>query len=210
MKRAFNINNFRRKGSIVICTLFFITMSITLLGFAFDIARIMYFKSYTRHLASVIALSMVNECGHLYYDSENGARVVIVSGANVRPKDYKGKYYANIEYAQELLKLNKVHEIKSYKINNGYIAINPQMSSFNPYMPQFHKVDYDEFVYKSKDGINGQVDVHITAEIEMFFLKSLYNGKKIIHENAIAQPRAEIQQVNDGKLREEQLIEFVW
>ena len=64
----------QKKGSIMIITLFFITISIAFLGFAYDVARVCILNLIQGNLASVIALSIVNECGHVYHDNVNGAK----------------------------------------------------------------------------------------------------------------------------------------
>lgn len=184
----------KRKGSILIVTLFFILMSISFLGFAYDISRIMYYKMYTRNLASVVAMSIVNECGYAYHDKNSGARAIIIYDEESVPVEYKdpitekNKYtgkYANEDFAWELINRNKKGMDKTYNVTGVYL--NPVQS---PYSWNIGK-DKNRFLKGYTDGINGEVEVLIQAQVEMFFLKSWWGGKyATIQESAVAQPFA--------------------
>ena len=193
-----------KKGSIFIITLFVILVFITILGFAYDISRIMYYKSYTKNLASVMALSIVNECGHVYHDKNNGARVVIIHKPQIKPKDYKGKYYANKEFIKVLYDKNKKGMDEHYHVDpNSDILINPTYIN-NERMLKI--TDTDRFEVGA-DGINGEVEIHITARIDLYFLRIPFKNQIIIHESAIAQPTATVM-ASYEQLREEQEILF--
>jgi hypothetical protein len=193
----------RKKGDIMIITLFFILMSIAFLAFAYDVARIMYCKSYTRNLASAIALSTVNECGHIYQDDANGARVIIVHDRQTMPgKDYKGDYFADSTYANYVLSKNKSGMEKTYHIQN--VMLNPKHNASGNVIP--YSVDKDRFIVGS-DGVNGEVEVYITAKIDLFFFTSLFHKQITIHESAIAQPKAYVTTTHK-QIRDEQEIIF--
>lgn len=192
-----------KRGSIILVTIFFILMSISFLGFSYDIARIMYYKTYTRNLASVMALSTVNECGYVYHDAQNGARVVIVHNPNSKPLNYKGKYYANNEYIRILYEKNKSGMDQTYHVNPDQILINP-LHIRDAVITD--AIDTNRFEVGS-DGVNGEVEIHITAEVDLYFLKTPFRGKMKIHEFAIAQPTATAVS-NYEVLREEQEVIF--
>lgn len=194
---------FRKKGSILIVTLFYVLMALAFLGFSYDVARIMYLKSYTRNLASVIALSIVNECGHVYQDSVNGARVVIVHDVESRPlKDYKSPYYADKRYVKEIFNRNKSGMDKTYHVDpDKDILLNPYYTSSGNVIPG--SINKRRFEVGS-DGINGEVEVHITAKVDLFFLPG---RQATIHESAIAQPSATLTRHYET-IREEQKIIF--
>lgn len=200
------IYKFNKKGSILIVTVFFVMMSLTILGFAYDIARIMYFKSYTRNLASVIALSIVNECSHIYQDNVNGARVVIVHDAESRPlKGYSSPYYADKKYVKVIFDKNKNGMDKTYHVDpDKNILLNPYYTSSGNVIPG--SINKKRFEIGS-DGINGEVEVHITAKIDLFFLRNVFRNQVTIHESAIAQPTAYITKSYE-KIRDEQVIDF--
>lgn len=200
------IYKFNKKGSILIVTVFFVMMSLTILGFAYDIARIMYFKSYTRNLASVIALSIVNECSHIYQDNVNGARVVIVHDAESRPlKGYSSPYYADKKYVKVIFDKNKNGMDKTYHVDpDKNILLNPYYTSSGNVIPG--SINKKRFEIGS-DGINGEVEVHITAKIDLFFLQNVFRNQVTIHESAIAQPTAYITKSYE-KIRDEQVIDF--
>lgn len=207
IKSKFNIFcKSQKKGSIMIITLFFITMSIAFLGFAYDVARVMYFKTYTKNLASVIALSIVNECGHVYHDNVNGARVVIVHDAQSRPlKDYRSPYYADKRYVKEVFNRNKNGMDVSYHVDpDRNILLNPYYTSSGNVIPG--SINKSRFEVGS-DGINGEVEVHITAKVDLYFLKSLFRNQVTIYESAIAQPKAYVTRHYE-KIRDEQEIIF--
>lgn len=197
----------RKKGSVLFITLGLCIVSVIFFGFAFDIARIMYFKSYTRNLASAMALSIVNECAFAYHDSVNGARVVIVHDAASKPMTgYKGKYFADRNYVKVLYDKNKDGMDKTYHIDyRNDIVLNPYYISGGNVV---NKTDKKRFEVGS-DGVNGEVEVHITARVDLFFLQGLFQKHKIIRESAIAQPTAYATK-SYQKIRDEQKITFEW
>jgi len=196
----------RKKGDIMIITLFFIIMSIAFLGFAFDVARVMYFKTYTKNLASVIALSTVNECGYVYQDTANGARVVIVHDSASKPlKGYQSKYYADKRYIKEIYNKNKNGMDVTYHVDpSKNILINPYHTSSGNAIPG--SIDKKRFEIGS-DGINGEVEIHVTAKVDLYFLKNIFRDQVTIHESAVAQPTAFVTK-NYEQIRDEQEIYY--
>lgn len=196
----------RKKGDIMIITLFFIIISITFLAFAYDVARIMYYKSYTRNLASVIALSTVNECGYVYQDTANGARVIIVHDAASKPlKGYKSPYFANKEFVKVVFNKNKSGMGNSYHVDpDKNIYLNPKHNASGNAIPG--TIDKDRFEVGS-DGVNGEVEVYITAKVDLFFLTSIFRNQVTIHESAVAQPKAYVTTTHE-QIRDEQEIIF--
>lgn len=57
-----------KRGNFLIATITFLWLSFAILGFAWDLSRILYLKTYQRTLATDISLSMVNQC---YYIPNN-------------------------------------------------------------------------------------------------------------------------------------------
>ncbi|QUH22019.1 hypothetical protein [Alkaliphilus sp. B6464] len=182
----------KRKGSIIIVSLFFILASIALFGFAYDISRIMYFKMYTRNLASAVAISIVNETGYSYHDKNSGARSILIYNEDSVPieyidpvtgmNNYKGKY-ANSTYAWELIKKNKDGMDKTLNITGVYL--NPNVTLWGT------STNFSRFLTGHADGKNGEVEVLIEADMEMFFVRNWWGGKyHHIKERAIAQPFA--------------------
>lgn len=199
------IKKSHKKGSILIVTLAFVVMSIMMLGFSYDIARVMYFKSYTKNLASVMALSIVNESGFAYHDIANGARVIIVYDSFSRPKKgFNGKY-ANSQLVTTLYNKNKDGMDKTYHVDpNKNITLNPYYTSSGTIIPGSTNTKRFEI---GADGINGEVEVHITAKVDLYFLQSIFQKQITIHESAIAQPTAYVTKYYE-KLRDEQQIQF--
>lgn len=203
------VKKYSKKGSILFITLGFLVASISFLCFAYDVARVMYLKSYTRNLASVMALSIVNECSFVYHDNINGPRVVIVNDAASRPmKGYKGKYYADHNYVKVLYDKNKAGMEKNYYINpRTDIILNPNYNASGQILSTTNKKRFEI----GADGKNGEVEVHIKATVDMLFLKNFPFSKKkvIIRESATAQPTAEVTKSYE-QIRDEQKIIFEW
>lgn len=195
-----------KKGSFLLVALGVCMMAISFFGFAYDVARVMYYKSYIRNLASVMALSIANECSYTYHDSVNGALSVIVPDAAARPKDYKGKYYANQAYVKVLYDLNKKGMDKTCHIDPVKdIILNPYYSSNGTILPSTNRKRFDI----GSDGLNGEVEVHITARVDLLFLKTFYKKQAIIRASAIAQPLGNATS-SSVRIRDEQRIVFEW
>lgn len=63
-KNKFKIN---KKGSTLFILFAYIVFAITVLGFTYDLCRVMYYKTYLKNMSSTVALSTTNRC--YYIDS---------------------------------------------------------------------------------------------------------------------------------------------
>ncbi|MFW6046386.1 MAG: hypothetical protein ACOCP4_01155 [Candidatus Woesearchaeota archaeon] len=184
-----------KKGSAFIMTVLYLTVAISFLSFAVDTARLVYYRMYTKNLASSIGLSIVNECAYGYHDVENGARAVIVYDRQLAPPNY----FEDDRFRQtaldsslmdEILSKNGVNELKDYKVLN--VNLNDG--------------DYDRFEV-GQDEINGEVEVTVTADIKVFFLQNILPYDFNIVNKAISQPNVHI--IDDTLIeRKKQEAEF--
>lgn len=172
----------RRKGAILILSLAYIMILISFLAFSYDVSRVIYYRMYTRNLASAIGISIVNETSYSYHDDVNGPRAILVYDASVIPLEHKDNWnrkYANNKYARELKNMINDYD-GSYEAKEVYL--NPSGNLNVPNTPRFIK--------GMADGINGEVEVIIKGEVKMLFLKGLGNDTIIIQESAITQAYA--------------------
>jgi len=77
---------FKRKGSVLILSLFFCILLIVVIAFAADIERFTFFKAYSQQMAESAGLSIINAC------------TINVRGMNAKPyildrDDGSGRYY---------------------------------------------------------------------------------------------------------------------
>lgn len=54
-----------KKGSTLFILFAFLVLSITILGYTYDLCRVMYYKVYLKNTASVVALSITNRCHYI-------------------------------------------------------------------------------------------------------------------------------------------------
>lgn len=178
----------KRKGSMLIVTLYFIIASFVIFAFSYDISRMFYFKLYTKNLASAMALSIVNESKYTTADTRNGARSIIVyDHAMLNSVDkslFKGKTV--VDSWENFLKMNEPGMDKSYHVTAKDVSLNPITRDF--FTGKWTGVNRSKFL-RGADGVNGEVTVHVTAKMDLFFFPMLFGkSEKIIHESATAQP----------------------
>lgn len=198
MRKKIRMN---KKGSIIVATLGFIVMAISFLAFSWDIARLMYYRTYVRSLASTVALSMVHECSYPYHDTNNDVRVVLIyDGMTDVPTDYGNRRKAGVSYAKEIINKNISGADRSFSVEK--VLVNPDISPTGVV-----RTNYDRFIIGS-DGINGEVEVHIIGKVDMSF--SFMGGHSILKGTAVAQPTGTVttQQYQE---RDEQKLQFdIW
>ena len=86
-----------KKGSTLFILFAFILLSLSILGFTYDLCRILYYKTYLKNLATTTALSMVNRCHYVTsgIDSSASDRVGVII-INDTYRDVMAKEAANI------------------------------------------------------------------------------------------------------------------
>ena len=83
-KKSIRIN---KKASTLFVLFGYIALSITILGFMYDLCRVLYYKTYLKNLSTAIALSVTNRCHYLntYTDESAKHRVgVIIMNSDMR------------------------------------------------------------------------------------------------------------------------------
>ena len=94
--------------------------------------------------------------------------MVIVHDAESRPlKDYRSPYYADKRYVKEVFNKNKMGMDATYYVDpDRNILLNPYYTSSGNAIPG--SINKSRFEVGS-DGINGEVEVHITARVDLYF-----------------------------------------
>lgn len=152
-----------QRGVSLIISLVLIGALICTLTFSWDVARYMYYKVYARNYASVVAISIVNECKDYtaYKNPSTGVTHVkpyIAHSSSVASKNFKGAYYAvSTTLRNQLVNNNKLYQgsdmqsipYTSVNINNNYNDKNTFITGSN--------------------GVNGEVYVSVPIKVSSFF-----------------------------------------
>jgi len=185
------MKRFKRKGQILIMTLLVIPVFVVILGFSFDISRMMYQRMYTRNLASVVAISIVNETAYGYHTLTGGPGTYLIYNKDVIPFELQGNYngeLANKAYATRLVSMNEAGMSADYNVTGIYL--NP--ITYNNNQNVSIATDYKRFMQGS-DGVNGEVEVVITATWDLFFINGILGKDQItVQESAVAQAYAHV------------------
>lgn len=146
----------KRKGVFLIDALFFCIFALSICVFSWDVSRVMYYKVYNQNLASILAISVVNESGY-YITGSNGGEtkgylVTTQNSKNGVPRGFTGEYADEPGFLQSL------------KNKNAPLARDCEIVDVNL---NDHYTNYDRFNTGS-DGINGEAQVKTTLKVEMF------------------------------------------
>lgn len=73
-----------KRGNFLIATITFLWLAFAILGFSWDLSRILYLKTYQRTLASDISLSMANQCYYIPNNifNANAQNVIVMPNPN--------------------------------------------------------------------------------------------------------------------------------
>lgn len=151
----------KRKGTFIVSALAFFMMALIFCCFAWDTARIMYYKVHNQNLASVIAISITNESGFFIPDSTGqatkGYLVTRKLSKGKKPKGFNGLFADDPSLLAEI-KSKNTNAIKGNDFEVTDISVNS------------HYKDIQTFMTGS-DGVNGEVKVVSTMKIKLFFNK---------------------------------------
>lgn len=147
----------RRKGFFIVTGLFNFIVFFIFTVFAWDTARLLYYKVYNQNLASVVAISVVNESGYYYSDSiGNKTKGFLVTNHHFPGKKFPQGFVGTPADDPNFI---KVLQSKNAPISNDYKIVKIDLN--NNYK------DYNKFV-TGANGIHGEARVTSTLEIDLF------------------------------------------
>lgn len=147
----------RRKGVFVVTGVFNFIVFFMFSVFAWDTSRLLYYKVYNQNLASVMAISVVNESGYYYSDSTGK----LTKGFLVTNHHYPGRRYPKgfVGTPADDPNFLRVLQSKNAPTSGDYKIVNIDLN--NNYK------DYSKFV-TGANGIHGEARITSTLEIDLF------------------------------------------
>lgn len=155
----------RRKGFFILTGLLNFVIFLILNVFAWDTARILYYKVYNQNLASVVAISVVNESGYYYSDS---------TGKSTKGFLVTNHHFPNKKFPKGFIgtPADDPNFIKTLKTKNDTGATDSRILKLD--LNNNYK-DYKKFI-TGANGIHGEARVTSTMEIDLFLSKVVSLG----------------------------------
>lgn len=149
--------NYKRKGTFILSGIVMFIVFLIFSIFSWDTARLLYYKVYNQNLASVMAISVVNESGHYLSDSTG----TLTKGFLVTNHHYPGKRYPKGFTGTAADDPNFIRDLqnKNAPTSNDYKIVKIDLN--NNYK------DYSKFV-TGANGIHGEARITSTLEIDLF------------------------------------------
>lgn len=155
----------RRKGFFILTGILNFIVFLILNVFAWDTARLLYYKVYNQNLASVVAISVVNESGYYYSDSTGtSTKGFLVTNHHFPgrkfPKGFVGTPADDPSFIKSLQAKNDTGSTDSRIVK---LDLNGNFQN------------YDKFV-TGANGVHGEARVTSTLEVDLLLSKVVNLG----------------------------------